>query len=241
MDPVRSYANRSWAILRIQFPNPLQMNKKRFLDLCARNAGQANGRAFDAWFDAIAGHYRESHRRYHTPEHVDHCLRQFDLVGGMLEEPDAVELAVWYHDAVFDTEGTDNELRSAQLFEAHASQCMAPTLVRTVHGLIMVTVHSREEPTTRDQCFMVDIDLSSFGLPWLEFLRDSVAVREESPHLSDEVFYAKQRKFLTTLLSREHFYFTAFFRERHEQRARDNVSRYLASLGRGTSHEGAGE
>ena len=82
----------------------------------------------------------------------------------------------------------------------------------------------------QDQGFMVDIDLSSFGLPWELFLRDSVAVREEFSHLSDEEFYPKQKGFLESLLHREHFCYTEFFRRRHEDRARTNIQRYLDEL-----------
>ena len=214
---------------------------ERFERLWSRCAPDGGPDPADGRFAALQRHYLEPHRRYHTAEHLNQCLVQLDAARQHMDHPDAVELAVWYHDAIYDVTAGDNELQSARLFARHAAGILPASLVETVHELIMVTAHCRVEPSTSDQDFMVDIDLSSFGLPWLEFLRDSVAVREESPHLSDEVFYAKQRKFLTTLLSREHFYFTAFFRERHEQRARDNVSRYLASLGRGTSHEGAGE
>ena len=209
---------------------PAGLEKLRFEELWLRCACAGPPNAADAPFAAVQCHYLEAHRRYHTPEHLTHCLAQLDAARQQIENPDAVELAVWYHDVIYDVTAGDNELQSARLFERHADGVLPAALIATVHELIMVTAHSRVEPRTPDQRFMVDIDLSSFGLPWPEFLRDSVAVREESPHLSDEVFYAKQRAFLNALLSREHFCHTAFFRERHEQQARENISRYLDSL-----------
>jgi predicted metal-dependent HD superfamily phosphohydrolase len=206
------------------------MDKQRFLSLCARNAGQASADRFDGWFDTLAGHYREAHRRYHTPVHVEHCLSQFDAARECLEQPDEVEFAVWYHDVIYDTDGTDNELRSAQLFEAQAGELMPSDLVRSVFDLIMVTVHSKHVPTTADQCYMVDIDLSSFGLPWERFVTDSTAVRNEFAQLSDDDFYPSQVRFLRMLLARPNFCLTDFFARRHERQARENISRYLTML-----------
>jgi predicted metal-dependent HD superfamily phosphohydrolase len=85
-------------------------------------------------------------------------------------------------------------------------------------------------PKTGDQKFMLDIDLSSFGLPWDDFVHDSVAVRQESPKLSDADFFLGQRAFLESLVSREHFYFTDFFRSRFEETARSNINRHLENL-----------
>jgi predicted metal-dependent HD superfamily phosphohydrolase len=208
------------------------MERRRFEQLWLRCAADGAGDEAAERFDEIDRYYREPHRRYHTPEHVEHCLSQLDAAHAHMAEPDAVELAVWYHDVIYDVGASDNELRSAQLFEARARGRLSESLVRSVHDLIMVTVHNQVEPGTRDQGYMVDIDLSSFGMPWERFLRDSIAVREEFPHLSDEEFYPRQKEFLGSLLRRDHFCFTEFFRVRHEDRARENIARYLDELER---------
>jgi len=208
------------------------MDRQRFVKLWSRCSTSGDGAG--GLFDEVAAHYAEPHRRYHTTEHVDHCLAQFDEARAHLDDPDSVELAVWYHDVIYDAGASDNEERSAGLFEAHAAGAMSPARVSAVRDLIMATVHTRVAPASADQAYMVDIDLSSFGLPWERFLDDSVAVREEFPHMPDEEFYPKQRDFLASLLAREHFCYTNFFRARHENRARENISRYLRELeGRG--------
>jgi predicted metal-dependent HD superfamily phosphohydrolase len=206
------------------------MDKQRFEKLwlrCARDAAAAEPQQF---FAQVQQHYNEPHRRYHTPAHITHCLTQFDAARTQMQLPDTVELAIWYHDVIYDVGAADNELQSARLLRRHAQGVMPEELVQCVHDLIMVTVHGRQQPATPDQGYMVDIDLSSFGLPWPRFLRDSVAVREEFPHMSDAQFYPRQREFLSSLLARESFCITAFFRKRHETRARKNITRYLADL-----------
>jgi predicted metal-dependent HD superfamily phosphohydrolase len=141
-----------------------------------------------------------------------------------------VELAVWYHDVIYDVKANDNERESAKLFQDRARDRVPLAQVEVVVELIMVTVHSHNAPCTTDQGFMVDIELSSFGLPWERFIADSIAVREEFAHLTDTEFFARQRDFLASLLSRPHFCYTEFFRRRHEQRARENISRYLGEI-----------
>ena len=201
------------------------MDRKRFEALWSRRIGAGAGAVFDQ-LDTL---YREPHRRYHTAAHIEHCLRQFDFAADWMDESDVVEMALWFHDAIYDVPGKENELRSAELFAARADGRGSEQFRSEVHRLIMATTH-RAPPETLDESFIVDIDLSSFGLPWEEFLRDSRAVRAEFPHVSDAEFYPKQKKFLESLVARPEFCFTEFFRDRHEARARENIERLCARL-----------
>ena len=206
------------------------MDKQRFIDLWSKcqSAGGAGGDAHDVYAEVLA-YYSDPGRHYHTPKHIEHCLRQFDLASNEMDEPDAVEMAIWFHDLVFDITADDNELRSARRFVELAGESMDSQFKTKVYDLILATAPPRQ-PKTKDEEFMLDIDLSSFGLPWEEFVRDSTAVRQESAQLSDEQFFPGQRAFLESLVSREHFYFTDFFRSRIEETARNNIRRYLESL-----------
>ena len=206
------------------------MNRRRFEQLWQSCSDKSDAAAIGIRFDEVQTRYKETHRRYHTPVHIAHCLQQFDAARGLMDNANAVELAVWYHDVVYDIGADDNEARSAEFFVRHANGVLNDKLTETVHELIMVTMHLCSLPASTDQAFLVDIDLSSFGLPWERFLRDSVAVRDEFPDISDEAFYPRQQKFLGALLGREHFCFTEFFRHRHERQARDNISAYLQML-----------
>ena len=188
------------------------MDRNRFEQLWQRCAiGKTDSAGSGSRFDEIFSRYNEAHRRYHTPEHIVHCLQQFDACRNLLVDANAVELAVWYHDVVYDIGADDNEARSAEFFVRHAKGELSDELISTVQELIMVTMHLCNRPKTADQDYLVDIDLSSFGLPWERFQRDSVAVREEFPQIPDKEFYPKQEYFLAELLRRESFCFTAFF------------------------------
>ncbi|MDH3453144.1 MAG: hypothetical protein OEN20_12065 [Gammaproteobacteria bacterium] len=153
-------------------------------------------------------------------------------------DPDAVELALWFHDVIFQTPGSDNELRSAEWFMAVAKDDLRAHLCKRVCAMIMVTVHP-SEPSDSDEQIVVDIDLSSFALPWERMKRDSEAVRREMQHMTDREFFAGQIRFLDSLLNRAAFFGSVFFNQRSEAAARANVTRYLDDLrARGFTAEG---
>ena len=71
----------------------------------------------DAIFHDLTARYAEPQRAYHTMEHVTECLSHFDTARHLLARPDEVELALWFHDAVYDPRRGDNEEQSARLAE----------------------------------------------------------------------------------------------------------------------------
>ena len=201
------------------------LDRPRFEALWNRRIGEGAGEVFDE----LETLYGEPHRAYHAATHIEYCLRLFDLAAEGMDEPDAVEMALWFHDAIYDIPPRENERRSAELFAARAGERGSERFRSKVHGLIMATTHL-DPPTTLDEAFIVDIDLSSFGRPWEEFLDDSRAVRAELAHVPDAEFYPRQRKFLDSLAARPEFCFTEFFRERHGAQARKNIARLCAVL-----------
>ena len=169
-----------------------------------------------------------SYRRYHTLEHIHDCLRRLDRVAALLDDPDAVELALWFHDAIYEMDSGTNEQKSVELFEKLAKGA-DPALRRRVCGLIMATRHRGGE-RNHDRRYMVDIDLAGFGASWDEFMRNGVLLREESPKKSDMQYHAGQVSFLRRLQRRRHFFATEYFRDRYEAKARANLRRLLDDL-----------
>ncbi|NIR32331.1 MAG: hypothetical protein GWN84_24125 [Gammaproteobacteria bacterium] len=205
------------------------MERERFIALWRRCPARGGGPEPFVAYDELRRLYAEPHRRYHTSGHLQHCLGQFELARDLVHQPDAVEMALWFHDAIYQPSASDNEQRSAQLFLRWAQGCFEAGFARKVCDLILITEHETP-PRTTDEKFIADIDLSSLGLDWEIFRRDSDAVREEFSHLSDAEYYPAHARFLRSLLERPRFYFTDFFSERYEDTARRNIERYLGEL-----------
>lgn len=178
-------------------------------------------------YDDLRRRYTEPHRRYHTLDHITHCIQQLDMATALMEDPDAVEMALWFHDAIYEPGACNNEQKSVELFLQIAQDHFLPIFISKVCGLILATTH-RQAPEDGDDAFITDIDLSGFGLPWEQFLLDSKALREEQDHISDEAFYPAHLKFLNSLLKRPRIFVNDFFNERYEQRARQNIERLIA-------------
>ncbi len=205
------------------------MDRERFTALWVRSLNAGTADDADDVFSKVLAYYSESHRRYHTPQHIDHCLRQFDLALDHVEEQDTVEMTIWFHDIIYDIPPTENELKSARLFRSMTKDRIDPTLCQNVCNMILITTH-KVTPTRNDEKLLVDVDLSSFALPWEQFKKDSENVRHEFFNKSDQDFYSGHMKFMQSLLDRPSFFSSDFFREKYEANARENVQRLMEEL-----------
>ena len=174
--------------------------------------------------------YRETHRHYHSLAHIEHCLRMFDQCRQLASDADALELAIWFHDVILQPGRRDNEARSAEWYLELSEGVHREELRQAVYGLIMATLHDGSSLDHSDAIYMVDIDLSSFGLPWEDFLRDSQDLRAENPQVCDEEYHLNQTGFQRSLLARPRFFLSDFFFDRFEQQARSNLDRYFDYL-----------
>lgn len=205
--------------------------KARFVALWARCVNESQPAVAETIYGRLIECYEEVHRHYHTLAHIRHCLYEFDRAAAFMDDPDAVEIALWFHDAIYEPGAKDNEQRSAELFQkyAEASGCADSAFQRRIYNLIVVTTH-REQPGRKDEQFIVDIDLSSFGLPWDEFEQDGRRIRAECADMNDDAYYPSHVKFLQMLQERPTFFFTDFFQNRYERTARENIERLITSL-----------
>ncbi|MFP3507149.1 hypothetical protein [Burkholderia sp. SIMBA_062] len=169
----------------------------------------------------LARCYAEPARHYHTLLHVRRCLRHLDLARGAIPEPDAVELALWFHDVIFVPGAQDNEQRSADWFRRQADGRIRAC--DPVCAMILATTHAgvATEPDTR---FVRDIDLAVLGASRSRFREDGRRLRAERPDLDDRAYDRLERAILRGLLERPRIYLTDFFYTRCEARARGNLS-----------------
>ena len=185
-------------------------------------------------YEKLVGMYTEGHRAYHTLEHISSCLKEFDSVKGMFVHPDEAEIALWFHDAVYDTRRSDNEERSAELAYGAAIQNGLPwQSADRISGLILATKHDRNA-TYNDSKFVVDIDLSILGMPERIFDSYESAIRREYSWVAIDAFRKARLAILRSFLSETGgIYSTEVFRERYEQQAVANLSRSISRLEQG--------
>ena len=202
----------------------------RFQPLWQRNLNPGAADDSHAIYQRLIDGYQEAHRYYHSLDHIEHCLGMFDQCKSLTTDTDALEIAIWFHDVILESGRRDNEARSAELYLQLSDGVQPEPMRQLVKRMIMATRHDGSELDDADSFYMVDIDLSSFGLPWEEFLRDSLNLRLENPHVSDEDFHLNQTGFQRSLLARPRFFLSDYFHDLFEQQARANLARYFEYL-----------
>lgn len=179
---------------------------------------------------SMAARWSEPGRVYHTLQHLGECLDWLDQMRGFAAAPDEVELALWYHDAVYDPVRSDNEAASGRLAAEHLGAAGAPrAMIAAVQALILDTAHQRA-PTSADGAIVVDIDLAILGAPDDRFREYERQIREEYAFVPEFLFRRKRKAILQQFLGRSRLYATALMTEQLEERARANLGAALARL-----------
>lgn len=185
--------------------------KQRWMAMWKRLGAQGNA---DAVYNDLVARYSEPHRAYHTLTHVGYCLDELEQVQQIVTNPDAVELALWCHDAIYDTKSKDNEERSTALaVEMVRSASLPDNFGQSVASLIMATKHSAA-PIDSDARLLVDIDLSILGQTNDKFDEYEQQIRKEYEWVSRSAFVAGRLAILKSFLDRPHIYATQFFRDK---------------------------
>lgn len=171
--------------------------------------------------------WTDSRRRYHTTRHLAHCLTTYDR--NPLRD-DRVELALWFHDAVYDPHGSDNEERSADLAHSVATTAgLTPETVDVVVCCILATRH-REPPANAAQALTLDVDLAILGENRRRFERYDAAIRAEYAWVPEETYRRERCRILAGFARRDDLFTTPWFRRRCMARARANLLRAVRRL-----------
>src|SRR5690606_16715090 len=186
----------------------------------------ATGDGHDLLARLIAA-YNEPQRKYHSEQHLTECLERFNRHRVFAVEPADVEMALWFHDAIYATGADDNEAErvAGAAEELRQAGVGAAGMARVVE-LILATRH-QALPPARDRELLVDSDLASLGADLPRFEEYERQVREECSWVPDAIFLDKRREVLSGFLARNPLYNTPRLREHLEHQARCNLERSL--------------
>jgi predicted metal-dependent HD superfamily phosphohydrolase len=180
----------------------------------------------------LVARWSAPHRHYHTLDHLERVLSIVDSNATEAAEPDAVRLAVWFHDAVYDPRRTDNEDASAALAARvlPTAGVPAPT-VAAVARLVRLTATHDPAPGDTDGALLCDADLAVLAGDPGEYAAYTAAVRAEYAHVPTEAFRLGRAAVLRQLCALPTLYRLPSLRDRWEERARANLAAELRSLG----------
>lgn len=174
--------------------------------------------------------WAEPHRTYHSVAHLHDVLTRVDELAAYAEDPDAVRLAAWYHDAVYAGQPDDEERSARRAEHELAALGVAPALVKEVARLVRMTVTHDPVRGDRNAEVLSDADLSALALPAEDYRRNTAAIRAEYAHIPEHVFAEGRIQVLTALLEGPGLFRTEIGRTRWESAARENMLAELAAL-----------
>jgi predicted metal-dependent HD superfamily phosphohydrolase len=178
--------------------------------------------------------YRQPGRHYHGLAHIKALLSLLHGYRADLTDPEALEAAVWFHDAVYDSRRSDNEARSAALAAEKLASHVEPARLSRITAMIEATathaLPDLDEAAKGDAALFLDMDLSILGAPKAAFDSYEAAVRREYAWVDDKAWRAGRAAVLKKFLARPHIFHTDAFRLRFEAGARKNIQRSIAAL-----------
>jgi predicted metal-dependent HD superfamily phosphohydrolase len=180
---------------------------------------------------AVVAAWSEPHRRYHDLAHLAAVLGLVGELGGAAADLDAVRLAAWYHDVVYDPERSDNEQVSAQRARAGLRGLVTDERLDEVERLVLLTAGHDPAPADTDGAVLCDADLAVLAAPPESYAAYASAVRLEYGHLSDQEFTSGRIAVLEHLLALPTLYRTEAARPWTDT-ARANLTAELTLLRR---------
>jgi predicted metal-dependent HD superfamily phosphohydrolase len=182
----------------------------------------------DAIVQELRARYAEPHRAYHTWHHIEDMLGRLAVVADCLRDREAFELAILFHDAVYDPKAGNNEEQSAAMMRQRLAGRMAPAALDAIEALIMAT-KTHQAGVHPDTPYLIDIDLAILGAETADFDTYDAAIRKEYAHVPDDAYRVGRAKVLQSFLDRDRIFLTAAFAPL-EARARGNLKRAIARL-----------
>jgi predicted metal-dependent HD superfamily phosphohydrolase len=179
--------------------------------------------------------YSAPDRHYHNLGHVEALLGLMRDNLTFLSDPAAIEAAVWFHDAIYDTHRNDNEARSADLARERLSDTAAAEQMDRIVAMISATANHTlpsfpDERAASDCALFLDMDLAILASPAAPFAAYEAAVRREYGWVPEPMWIAGRRRVLEGFLARPNIYASPQFRARCEAAARRNLNQALAAL-----------
>lgn len=209
----------------------VELHRQWMADIRALAPVPASQTDSDAVFYDILARHTEPHRRYHDVSHLETLFALLARYASHLSPGSAPRLAVWWHDAIYDSSSQDNEARSAALASRDLKHLGASgPRTREAAELIRRTRNHWEGASAGDGDFFLDADIAILGAEPDVYDAYVFAVREEYKFAPDAAWRAGRSAFLKSILARPRVFRTEAFETAFGNAARSNIERELCSF-----------
>lgn len=205
------------------------VNDANWNALCQRLRLGAEAATHSTW---LRSQYCRPDRHYHNLQHLEECLTFLAEARQQQNVPnaDAIELALWFHDVVYDPRAADNEEKSAEVATQFLLRTGAVESLRLdVSRLILATKTHRHDEHS-DAMWLLDIDLAILGQTEARFAEYEGQIRQEYSWVDEMLYRQKRAEIMDGFLSRPRIYATDYFHQRLDKPARANLHSLIQQL-----------
>ena len=185
------------------------------------------------FFTNLVDLYTSKGRFYHNLSHIEALLKLSEEHRNLLESPETIDFAIWYHDAIYNASKSNNEEKSAELAIKDLTELALDShLIENCYDLIIATkTHQLDDALNSfDAQFLLDIDLSILAADNERYIEYTRQIRREYKIYPDFLYNKGRKKVLKHFLDMEHIYKTELFQDKWESRAKENLKIELELL-----------
>lgn len=178
----------------------------------------------------IVFHYQQKDRFYHNLHHLYECFILFDEVKHLLNKPNLVALALFYHDIIYDSKNNDNELNSANFAKNQLKNKIPDDGLSIIYQYILATKNHQNYLTDKnfyDLNYLLDIDLAILAQNKKRFLEYNAQIRKEYKWVSSWIYYPKRHFILYHFYQKSPLFLTDYFYQKSEKQAKENLASVL--------------
>lgn len=195
--------------------------KERFTQTCFPFIQDQN--LIDSLWQEIEKKYSGKSRHYHNLEHLENMFAELDTVKDQILNFSNISFSVFYHDVIYDASSKTNEEKSADFARKRLQQFNVNTAdISEIHFQILAT-KSHQKSENKDTNYLLDADLSILGKDWETYLDYTKKIRKEYSIYPDLLYKPGRKKVLKHFLELENIFKTDVFKEKYENRARENI------------------
>lgn len=190
--------------------------------------------------DYLLAQYAASNRHYHGVRHILFMLDGFDALKTKFEQPIVAELAIFFHDVIYDSSRHDNEEQSAKKMREMLGGFVADGILDAAAFRIEAT-KKHAVTSNSDTNLLLDLDMAILGQPWIAYERYAKGVMMEYlPVYGEEVYRQERPKlFLEPTIASGKIFITKEFEHLNEAAIR-NMQREADILKSGKFFAGEG-
>jgi len=181
----------------------------------------------ECWVE-LHSYYSSSSRHYHNLKHISSMLNELETVRHLINDIDCLQFAIFYHDIIYKSTKSDNELQSARLFKRRISNTSFKEIEKCIKQIEATKNHSRSEDG--DTNLLLDLDLAILGSDPDDYLVYASNIRKEYSVFPDFIYRRGRKKIMKEMIENVDLFKTPHFKNLYQDKAIQNMKNEIERL-----------